>query len=287
MRYVYLLAMAGALAQISCEEHVVAIVGTDFPFSIYGALTPQADTQWVRVYPIEGQLQPAGRGALDAVVTTTAEERGTTQVWRDSVVLEPAGQFAHVFWAPFAAEHGVSYRLMARRSDGAFSSVDVRVPEEAMLAMPPRADLAPVLLRAFVAGNVPRLIRIEVTYRFRFRSPAGIEIGASTQAYDGKERRVDGGWVIDLMPAADLRRLQRELEQHVPVDASIGLKLTQLVLRLIVANAEWDPPGGAFDPEILVQPGTLNNVENGFGFVGAGYRLSATWVPFDTLIMGN
>ena len=53
------------------------------------------------------------------------------------------------------------------------------------------------------------------------------------------------------------------------------------------ANAEWDPPGGVFDADVLVQPGTLSNVENGFGFVGAGYRLSSTWIPLDTIIVGD
>lgn len=105
--------------------------------------------------------------------------------------------------------------------------------------------------------------------------------------YDGKQRRVDGGWLLELTPRADLQVIQRLIEQNIAVDPAIGLKLAKLTLRLIVANAEWDPPGGVFDADVLVQPGTLSNVGNGFGFVGAGYRLRSTWIPLDTIIVGD
>ena len=127
--------------------------------------------------------------------------------------------------------------------------------------------------------------RIEVTYRYRYRTPTGIEIGTTMVSYDGKQRRVEGGWVINLTPAPDLRAIQRLLEQNIIVDREIGLKLAKLTIQLIVANAEWDPPGGAFDACVLVQPGALRNVENGFGFIGAGYWLSDSWVPLDTIIV--
>ncbi len=283
-----LLACLFAVFFSACEEDVVAVLGTDLPFSMFGVLTPQSDTQWVRVFPIEGTLEPASPGPLDARFTSTDLLTGETRVWKDSLIQEENGQFAHVYWSPFVAAFGSTYRLEVERSDGAGSQVAVQVPGPATLVMPQRTQLAPALLAVFVQGEVPNLIRIEVTYRYRFRTPAGIEVGEATVAVEGKHRRVTGGWVIDLTPRADLRELQRLLEQQsISVDDRIGLKLAKLTLRLIVANAEWDPPGGSFEPDVLVQPGTLSNVENGFGFVGAGYRLRETWVPLDTIIVGD
>ncbi len=90
-----------------------------------------------------------------------------------------------------------------------------------------------------------------------------------------------------MTPQSDLRSIQRLIEQTIPVDPTIGLKLTKITIHLIAANADWDPPGDTFDIDVLVQPGTLSNVENGFGFVGAGYRLLGTWVPLDTIIVGD
>ena len=60
-----------------------------------------------------------------------------------------------------------------------------------------------------------------------------------------------------------------------------GLKLLDITLRMVVVNEAWDPPGGRFDPSVLAQPGVLQNVENGYGFVGAGYHLQKNWLPPD------
>ena len=63
------------------------------------------------------------------------------------------------------------------------------------------------------------------------------------------------------------------------------VKVILITVKLIVANREWRPPGGVFDPDILVEPGTMSNVDGGFGFVGAGFRLRESWMPTDTLLV--
>lgn len=55
--------------------------------------------------------------------------------------------------------------------------------------------------------------------------------------------------------------------------------LLALNLHLIVGDAPWDPPGGIFDPNVLIQEGVMTNVENGFGIVTAGYRLVEDVLP--------
>jgi len=57
------------------------------------------------------------------------------------------------------------------------------------------------------------------------------------------------------------------------------LVLRALDLRVLIGDQMWDPPGGTFDPNILSQPKTMTNVENGFGFIGAGYRVVAPLFP--------
>ena len=68
--------LAGVLAGLllaagtaGCAEDVNPVAGTDHVFSFYSVLTPQADTQWVRVFPVEMRLEPARAPSLDAVVT--------------------------------------------------------------------------------------------------------------------------------------------------------------------------------------------------------------------------
>jgi hypothetical protein len=60
---------------------------------------------------------------------------------------------------------------------------------------------------------------------------------------------------------------------------SNGLALMGMELRVLIGNESWIPPGGEFDPNVLVQPGTLRNVQNGLGFVGAGYNQDFALYP--------
>ncbi len=47
----------------------------------------------------------------------------------------------------------------------------------------------------------------------------------------------------------------------------------------LAADSAWAPPGGVFDPDVLVVPGALSNVENGYGFIGAGEGIRVQWIP--------
>lgn len=94
---------------------------------MYGVLTPDRDTQSVRIYlpedfPTLGSPEP-----LDVNVTSTDQQSGERRTWKDSVLVQPNGQYEHVFWSPFRAEFNREYRVEAvRRSDGATSFADRR-----------------------------------------------------------------------------------------------------------------------------------------------------------------
>lgn len=50
-------------------------------------------------------------------------------------------------------------------------------------------------------------------------------------------------------------------------------------LDVIVGDSVWNPPDGFFDHNLMAQPGNFQNVENGFGFIGSGYRITADVYP--------
>ena len=97
--------------------------------------------------------------------------------------------------------------------------------------------------------------------------------------YDGKQRMTADGWVVDVALSEDIQFLREELAKTGNWFPSFGVGLTSMTLNLMVVDNAWNPPDGNFDPTVLVQPGTLTNVVNGFGFIGAGYRLDTTWRP--------
>ena len=269
-----------------CDADVNAVLGTDRIFTLYGVITPQADTQKVLVYPIEGVLRPAQAEPLDAHFTSTDMQSGERRVWRDSLKREANGQYTHIFWSPFRAEYGHTYRLEVERSDGATSRVDAAVPPFSELVEQETPEGLPVITPILVNGEVPRLLKVEVTYVFRFKDPAApvAQTKLVVLSYDDKVERVAGGWLIPVNLSQDFLTIRSRLLLQGTFDRAFGIRLTQIILRLIAANEEWNPPDGVFETEVLVQPGTLSNVEDGFGFVGAGYRLERSWLPLPEAI---
>ncbi|MEM1093458.1 MAG: hypothetical protein AAGJ10_02560 [Bacteroidota bacterium] len=94
------------------------------------------------------------------------------------------------------------------------------------------------------------------------------------------------GWTIPIDFASDFADIGRLLRRRGPVDSQYGTRLENIRLSMIAANAEWDDPTGNFDAEVLIQPGQLSNVDQGFGFVGAGYKLEEIWLPSEQLLQG-
>lgn len=278
-----LIVLIGCAALVAgCETTVDPIVGSDRAFSLYGVLQPEADTQWVRVYPIEDRLTPTPDAPLDASVTTTDLVTGQMAAWRDSVIREADGRNAHVFWRPFRAAYGHTYRLEATGPQGR-TQVEVTVPARAdLVRQPPEVRSSGVFAPVLVDNDVPRLLGVEIEYFFQydFAGPGGQPPTLrATRPYDDVPRRVEDGWLIPINLLRDFLILREQLDGADLWNPRHGLVMINMTLRLAVVNAAWNPPGGVFDAETLVQPGTMSNVENGFGFVGAGYRLEATWTP--------
>jgi hypothetical protein len=273
--------LAGVL--LGCEEDVTAVLGAEQAYSMYGVLTPQLDTQWVRVFPVEDLLEPAAPEPLDAVFTSVDLTSGAEHVWRDSIVLGADGQYGHVFWAPFTADYEHRYQLRVASSAGEESRVEVTMPSFAELEVQEPLTSGGVFQPILLKGDVPNLLRLEVVYQIKFGFGPGTEIDAALP-YDGRQQRVPEGWVITVALTEDYATIRQALQAALLWDPSFQVVLLGLTFRLIVGNEAWDPPGGVFDPNVLVEPGTMNNVENGFGFVGAGYRLEVLWLPDDEVL---
>lgn len=258
------------LVLAGCEEKVAAVDPTGAPFEVYGVFNPTADTQWVRVFPIEGLLRASPGEALDARVVSTAFGSGAEVVWRDSLVAYPDGSYGYLYWAPFRMEGGRIYELRVERSDGATSRATVAVP-----ALPNVVELSyqvPAALLAVFPGEDVLVRRFEVGYTVRYGwCPYEVE----TFTFGNSE-------LLEQQPLRSSMRLEfggahtevrSEIIKQGHFNPAYGLLLEEAAMHLAVTNPAWTSPDGTFDPELLIQPGTMTNVENGFGFVGGGYVL--------------
>lgn len=273
----------------SCETAVNPLIGEPRPFTIWGLLDAAADTQRVRIFSIEGEPGIDRPGNLDAAVTTTDLETGETLSWTPYKVAYGDSVTGHLFEAAFRPVHGRRYRLDVTRSDGAVSSATVRVPPEVDFTLE-RSDTSPRVY-AYVRGDpLPNLLGVEMRYEATNVPPAQtwptdlklhpIVYYPVEVSYQGTEDRLRDGVRYDINMADDFLIVEEAYKSKCLItDGNPNIALRRVEFHFIAANEEWSPPGGIFDPEVLIEPGALSNIENGYGFFGAGVVVTERWTP--------
>ncbi len=267
--------IAMMLVVTGCEESVDPVLETDEVFSLYGFLNPREDVQAVRLYSIDGILEISSDDPIDATVTSTNLGSGETVVWRDSVIQFFNRSYGHVFHADFRPEHDTAYEISAVRSDGRTTRVVVQTPPDGVTEIDEIFSIRSSVLVNLKWSNVPRLIQAKVTYVVTVPFPDGSD--STTVRVEIQRGRVedngDGTWTVGILPSEDIGTIFNALLLR---PGRSPLFLERIEVSAFVVSADWESPTGNFDPELLVQPGTFSNVDNGFGFVGGGY--------FDTFV---
>jgi hypothetical protein len=255
------------------------------PFAVYGLLTPDRDTQFVWVYPIEEFPTLGTPDALeDVTVTSTDLETGETRIWSDTVLVRENGQHEYLYRSPFRAAFNRRYRIdVLRRSDLESSWAEVRIPPPARVEL---IDANRDTVTLEILGEGIMALNSEIEYHVRTVNRPDTSY---MRQYWGKEEKIPGGWRFKLRFNID----RFWVEAWYTADMKIrygrcpfraSLFLGEMRLHAIVGDTAWAPPGPVFDPYILSQPGTMENVENGSGFIGGGYRIDALLnVPQDAV----
>lgn len=253
-----------------CEEAVAPTLEGEAQFTLYGVLDPLEATQVVRVFPIRAQLEVPAPGPLGITFTTTDLDTGERQVWRDSVVTLANGTAGNVFAASFRPGYDHTFELVVERAGGEPASVVVDVPPLIdPILRAPTFGAEGVKQEVFWPG-APRINQARVVLELQ---------AANCQTYEYEyeadlARPLEFGWTL-VVPFGALSGAVQEAIGQSPNSLSImGVMATAQV-----ASRDWNPPGGNYDPEALIEPGTFSNVFNGFGFVGASYPSSLRWRP--------
>jgi hypothetical protein len=279
----HVLGLAAFMLLSGCDEDVVAVLKTDRPFTMYGVLNPLADTQFVRVFPLEGRMTGGLPEPLEAEFKITEMGTGLQHDWLYALLETPDGEFGHFYYWPSRVTWDTAYRLEITGSDGRSSFAEVKVPARVVLLLAEPDTTGPVRLTAWITGNPPHLHKSEVEVAVRYVvgfDPVGNPFYSYlnyTIPYDKRVHPSPEGrrFVVDLDEV--YYQVAPEVQRDLSFVSSRGITLLLLRFRTLVASEAWNPPGGVFDPNVLIQPGVMSNVENGFGFIGAGYRLSSAW----------
>lgn len=259
-----------------CEEGVDPVLETDEVFSMYGYLNPREDVQAVRVYSIDGILEPAVDQPLDATVTSINRRTGESIVWRDSIVTFHNTRIGHVFYARFRPDHGTPYTLTVTNSDGDGSTVDFSVPPEGQAEIKDVLSLRRNVVVRLTWSDAPRIINTRVTYAVKVPFPDGSDTTTVRVVLKSgrAEENANGTWTVTILPSDDIGAIFTVLQVR---PGRTPVILDDIKVEAFVVSEEWESPIGVFDSELLVQPGTFSNVTNGFGFVSGGYFDSFTF----------
>ena len=265
---------------LGCEEDLDLRDDFPEPFTLYGVLSPNLSTQYVRVYPIDafpGLDQEVPEGIR---FTSTDLATGEEIVWADTIDVAPNGQQDLVFKAVFNLQHEHVYRVKATRmADGASSFADVRIPPEVTIRWEDVIQEArnEAILDVFVEGERIRVLKPEITYHVMGCARGGVGEPASfTIEHHQLEEPAENGWHIPFNIWLDRLFVTGEYGNGIQ---PFTLILHGVFITFIVGDEVWDPPFGRFDINLLSHPEVLRNVQNGLGFVGAGYRQSIQFEP--------
>ena len=265
------------LSLSACETGVDAVLGTGRVYTVYGHLSSRVDTQAVRVYAIDGTIDRIRPNPLDATVRSISLDTGQQHTWQDSVIQFSEDNYGHVYWARYTPDYGERVRLTLTRPDGAAATVDITMPpvSEPGLVTPTVkqgfVDL-PVLWR-----NAPRLNNIRVRYY--------TNKGIFDYDYGNDQVTTPEGQVASILPHEDARNIFTEIFRT--SGSTREARLLRIEQFVLVSSANWVPPGDVFDPDLLIEPGHFSNVENGFGFVGAGYEASFLYEVPDSVALAS
>ena len=119
-----LLALAAVALLAGCEVAFDPIEASTRYYSLSGYLDTEADTQWVRVEPLDATVEPSS-DPIDAVVTLVGPGGSARMAQR---VVRPGPRVSHLFWTTADVAPGAVYTVVARRPDGAETRATVRTP---------------------------------------------------------------------------------------------------------------------------------------------------------------
>ena len=285
LQYSWLSLLIGLLpAMTACDETAIDPFDNDGRFfTIYGFIDEannfEPDAQHsVRVIPITRfpeiiESPSDDQATIDAVVTSIDLRSGAEHRWEHSLEKLSDGTYGHIFRAKFLVRRSRPYRLEVRRSDGVITSAETKVPSTSLIettVSAPRVDPETgAITQEIHLAQVPSPWAIDVIYR------VGTDFAASPFPLTyGRVGTPDGedGWRFTVNITEDLDRLSTILNMP---PSQIQFPTMGLKIRLLDDN--WTPPEGVFDPEVLAQPGTLSNVENGYGFWGSIALYQTEW----------
>jgi len=278
--------LVAALLFAACEDTVHPIIESDRQLTLWGTFDMNADRQYLRVVPIREILDVRISEAPELNVTSTDLDLGEQVEWRDSTIIFQNGNPGLLFFADLKVVPTHTYRIEV-------SSPELPLVTSAETTIPaiPEAEIFPERVLRFVSPSGftisglqdltwhdVRQYPYQIEHWYRFLEFGNLGFIDYKLPFIPPEITYNPG-LDDLDMTLNLVRHRDSIQKYINL---AQVRLVGLGQTITVLDDAFVPPGGVFDPELLAQPGTMSNVENGFGFLGAVGRFSIEWMISDS-----
>ncbi len=284
--YPIIFAFLATLVLVGCDESVNPILETDRQFTLFGTLDMASDSQFVRVVAIRPTLTAPDQ-KLNAVFTSRQADTEETIQWTDSVYTFEDGTVGHIFYAPLRVLAGKTYLIKVKKPDNdlvtsAFTLIPHRLEPFVQIERVQRVITQVVARQTILWWSLEEdPYEVVQWYRFfTFDNYSFRDIALTHVPFSEASSSHEGFWDTTINLVRDRDSLLANYPEMFVRGYLAGLGITITVL-----DDRFKAPGGVFTSAALGQPGTLSNVTNGFGYVGAVGRFTAEWRLQDTTAM--
>jgi hypothetical protein len=155
-----------SLLLVSCNQTFEPLKENNTsPFSIFGYLDASVDTQRIQISPLREQLD-SFTDIPEMTVMIENLETGKSAVMNNSLHLFsfPTGINAPNAWTTMKIDYGQTYRVSAKRPDGAVSNVAVTIPDNFLT---PRLLVTSTVIDKLYINDVESLVDVQSRWFFQ------------------------------------------------------------------------------------------------------------------------
>lgn len=272
-----------ALLASGCDDNTIQpFTSSEYTYTMNGRLEASADTQTIRVEPLQDSTILGTEQPIEATVELESLASGKTSRLTGSVERIDRA-VVHNFRTDQSIALGARYRLTATNPDGRTTSAEVTLPQAF-----PQVRNADSLRYCEGEGGDPRVVPLEfdvqasdpvasILVRYRvFVDGEGLR--GFTYPHRGSARETASGFEVQVDADRDLTDVAEQFRDSFfgPPDPA---RAVEVDIITIASGPEW--PGEDYrlaDLEEIAQPTQFSNVENGLGLV-VGTAADTTSVP--------
>lgn len=238
----------------SCDENFNPVKENDrFLYSIFGFLDSSEEKQWIRVINLQEEIDSTDYG-FGGSVTLENLDTGEKSVLKDSLFQYTDKFYAYNFWTEQEINPESKYRITAERSDGAYSSVTVVVPDSFKDPeyLPPVSSRDPGRL---IIHEIDNLADASIRYKIKYNL-SNLIVSQSISVISDTISRGNDSYYIPITT-------DRISEATKDLDTADIIECELYVAR---AGPDWIH-FSSLDPNLIALPDGISNVENGTGYV--------------------